>query len=266
MRARGEMWNLRVAPEDRLAARTADLLFLGGALFVLAVTAAFPEVLQDQGYHLFADRRVLLGVPNALDVLSNAAFAVVGAYGLSWALRPGAFADPRERPAWLVLFAAVGLTSLGSAYYHLAPSDARLVWDRLPMAAGFMALVAALLGERFGVAVGRHLLGRLVLAGIATVAYWDLTGNLLPYLIVQYGTMAAIPVILAGRPARAGPATPWVAALVLYAAAKILEANDAPVFIALGVSGHALKHLVAAAAIGVLALEVQRRGGKAPAP
>jgi hypothetical protein len=264
MRARSETWNLRVAPEDRPVARTADLLFLAGALLVLAITAVLPEVRQDQGYHVFADRRILLGVPNALDVLSNAAFAVVGAQGLSLALRPGAFADPRERPAWLVLFAAVGLTSLGSAYYHLAPSDARLVWDRLPMAAGFMALVAALLGERFGVAVGRHLLGRLVLAGIATVAYWDLTGNLLPYLLVQYGTMAAIPLMLAGRPARAGPATPWIAALVLYAAAKVLETNDGRVFLALGVSGHTLKHLVAAAAIGVLALEIRRRGRREP--
>jgi len=248
-----------------------DVAFALAVILVVSAAAIFPEVRQDPAYHRFADRRALWGIPNALDVLSNAGFLVVGALGLLAARRPGAVQDPRARAGWLVLFAAVAATSAGSAYYHLAPSDARLAWDRLPMSAGFMALVAVLLGERFGAAVGRHLLGRLVLGGVATVAWWDLGnsrpggGNLLPYLIVQYGSMAAIPVLLAGRPAAAGPRAPWVVALVLYAAAKGLEAEDRSIFALAGVSGHTLKHLVAAAAIGVLALELRRRSRAARA-
>jgi hypothetical protein len=244
----------------RATTHVVDLAVAIAALLVVAATLVLPAVPQPAVYHLFADRRTLLGIPNALDVLSNAAFAVVGGLGLRHALRRDAHADPRERTAWLVLFAAVALTSVGSAYYHLAPGDDRLAWDRYPMAAGFMAIAALLVGERFGPAVGRRLLPWLVAGGIATVAWWSLRGNLLPYLVVQYGTMAIIPVLLVGRPAGAAPRFPFVAALVLYALAKVLEAEDRPVFAAIGVSGHTLKHLVAAAAIGVLAVEIHRRG------
>jgi hypothetical protein len=244
----------------RAASHAVDLGVAVAALLVVVATLIFPAVPQPEGYWPFADQRTLLGTPNALDVLSNAAFAVVGAFGLWRTLRRDAHADARDRAAWLVLFGAVAATSVGSAYFHLAPSDGRLVWDRLPMAAGFMAIAALLVGERFGPAAGRRLLPWLVAGGIATVAWWSFRGNLLPYLVVQYGTMAIIPVLLVGRPHGAAPRLPFVAALVLYALAKVLEAEDRPVFAALGVSGHTLKHLVAAAAIGVLAVEIHRRG------
>ena len=238
----------------------------GGAVAVVVLAAAIlPAVTQDPAYHDFAERRLLLGIPNALDVLSNLAFTLAGALGLRAALRPGAFPDPRARPAWIVLFGAVLATSAGSVFYHLAPASPRLVWDRLPMAVGFAALVAALAGDRFGAAAGRRLLPRAVLAGLAAVGWWwlgdaDGRGNLLPYLAVQLGSLAAIPLLLVGRPRAAGPRAPWLAALGLYVLAKVLEDHDRAVLAALGVSGHTLKHLVAAGAIGVLAREVARRG------
>ena len=241
-----------------------DAGLVGAIALVALAAAALPPVLQDPAYHAFADRRALWRVPNALDVLSNVAFALVGARGLRAALRRGAFADPRARLPWIVLFTAVLATALGSAWYHLAPTSERLVWDRLPMAVGFMALVAALVGDRFGSAAGRRLLPRAVLAGVAAVGWWVLgeargQGNLLPYLVVQLGSLAAIPLLLAGRPRAAGPRGPWLVALGLYVVAKVLEHRDRAVLAAVGVSGHTLKHLVAAAAIGVLAREVSRR-------
>jgi hypothetical protein len=245
-----------------------DLAFAITVLVVLVATALLPVIPQPQAYHHFADRRRLVGIPNALDVLSNAGFAVVGLAGLRWA-RPAAFPDSRARPAWLVTFTAVAVTALGSAYYHLAPDDFRLTWDRLPMSVGFMSIAAILVGERFGALAGRRLLPRLVLAGVASVVWWDHGvrhggGNLFPYLVVQFGTMAALPLLLLGRrSAAAGPRAPFVAALVLYVVAKVLEDHDRAVFDTLGVSGHTLKHLVAAAAIGVLALEVRRRAAAA---
>lgn len=45
--------------------------------------------------------------------------------------------------ALAVLFAGVLLTSAGSTWYHLAPTNDSLVWDRLPMTLGFMGLFAA---------------------------------------------------------------------------------------------------------------------------
>ena len=266
-------WHGHAAPGRTAPGASWDLLLAVIAAVVALLSALLPSIPQDQAYHHFADGRTLLGIPNALDVLSNVAFAVVGAAGVAAALRRGAVPDRRARAAWLVLFGAVALTSAGSALYHLAPSDDGLVWDRIPMAIGFMALVAVLAGERFGVAVGRHLLPRLVFLGVASVAWWYLgtlggAGNLLPYLVVQFGALAAIPALLAGRHALPGPRAPWFAALALYVLAKALEVRDAAVLAVLGVSGHTLKHLVAAAAIGVLAAELWRRGnvaGKAPA-
>jgi hypothetical protein len=56
----------------------------------------------------------------------------------------------------------------------------------------------------------------------------------------------------------------WIVAAALYALAKVLEHFDDAIYsIGHFVSGHTLKHLVAAAAIGVLALEVWARGYRA---
>jgi hypothetical protein len=268
MGAISSTWRGHVASGRAAPGASWDLLLAVIAAVVALLAALLPSIPQDQAYHHFADGRTLLGIPNALDVLSNVAFAVVGAAGLAAALRRGAVPDRRARAAWLVLFGAVALTSAGSALYHLAPSDDGLVWDRIPMAIGFMALVAVLAGERFGAAVGRHLLPRLVLLGVASVAWWYLGavrggGNLLPYLVVQFGALAAIPALLAGRHALQDPRAPWFAALALYVLAKALEVRDAAVLAVLGVSGHTLKHLAAAAAIGVLAAELWRRGNVA---
>lgn len=251
----------RPAPGAGLAR---DGAFVAALAVAAALAALLPAVTQDPGYHRFIDRRLLAGVPNALNVLSNAAFALAGVAGLWWTLDPRALADRRARPAWLTLFGAVLATAAGSAWYHLEPDSARLVWDRLPMAVAFMALVAVLAGERFGAGAGRWLLPRLVLAGVASVWWWQAGdaaggGNLLPYAAVQGGALLAVPVLLVRRPREAGPRAPWLAALGLYVAAKVLEVEDAAVFAIAGVSGHTLKHLAAAAAIGVLALELRRR-------
>ncbi|MDM5181921.1 hypothetical protein PO883_32625 [Massilia sp. DJPM01] len=37
-------------------------------------------------------------------------------------------------------FLLIGLTAFGSSWYHLAPDDTRLVWDRLPIALACVSL------------------------------------------------------------------------------------------------------------------------------
>jgi hypothetical protein len=66
-----------------------------------------------------------------------------------------------------VLFCGLILTAAGSAYYHLAPDNARLVWDRLPMTMVFMSLVAAIVMERIDLRAGLVLLPILLLVGAA---------------------------------------------------------------------------------------------------
>ena len=60
------------------------LLALAAAAIVAALVS--PRVPQDPAYHLFADQRVIWGVPNFWNVVSNLPFMAAGLYGL-WAWR-----------------------------------------------------------------------------------------------------------------------------------------------------------------------------------
>src|SRR4051812_18029238 len=107
-------------------------------LFTLILIAAFllhGPVAQYAHYHQFADTRTLFGLPNAADVLSNLGFALVGLWGLLclWPKRRSA-ALAAGWPGYCLFLVTLILTAAGSSYYHLAPDDARLVWDRLPIA------------------------------------------------------------------------------------------------------------------------------------
>jgi len=207
-------------------------------------------------YHAFADDRTWLGLPNAANVLSNLPFLAVGAWAL-WQLRR-APATSTSLAAWRVFALALVLTAVGSSAYHWAPSNAGLVGDRLPIAWACAALVSAFLGERVGTpwSHARMLVATLVIATLA-VAFWWLTeragqGDLRLYLFVQFLPMLLVPLGLAlGLAATTPVATParaWWAVLGCYAAAKLLEMADRPLFAFLGgLSGHTLKHLVAAA-------------------
>jgi hypothetical protein len=230
-----------------------------------------PPVLQNQDYHLFADMRAFAGVVNAADTLSNLAFLLVGVLGLIFLQRERAaasserFATPREILPYWVFFAGVALTSAGSAWYHLAPDDARLVWDRLPMTIAFMSLMAAVVQERISVRLGGALLWPLVLLGLASVVYWRWSAlggfeNLRPYLAVQFGSIAVV--LAVSLLHRSRYTHGWVIFVLAaaYGVAKVTEVYDRQIFELGGwVSGHTLKHLAAAAGIYLLLRALQRR-------
>jgi hypothetical protein len=239
---------------------------LAGAVLLVMSRPPIPQALD---YHVMADERPLLGIPNSLNVLSNVPFAIVGLLGLAavfgWRGRPSPFADRWERWPYATLFAGVALTALGSSYYHLSPDNARLVWDRLPMAVGFMGLLTALLAERVNLTAGKWLFLPLLAAGAASVGYWywselRSTGDLRPYVLVQFGSLLVVVLILSLYPARYRGTAYLVAGLAAYAAAKGLEVADRSIF-ALGhvVSGHTLKHLAAAGGVLCLAEMLRAR-------
>jgi hypothetical protein len=233
------------------ARRVRPAIFIAVTAAAIAVTVCTKPFPQDPRYHLFVDDRTLLGIRNALDVLSNVGFVLAGVVGLTALRRRDAFIDGRERLPWLVLFAGVLLTSAGSAWYHLAPTNDSLVWDRLPMTLGFMGLLAALVAERVSVRWGVALLAPLVLLGAASVYYWIWTewqgrGDLRYYYLVQFYPLGAILLLLALYPARYTRGADLVVALAWYVAAKAAESHDGEIYRALGlVSGHTLKHVLA---------------------
>jgi hypothetical protein len=226
---------------------------------VTIVVLLIPPIPQNETYHHFADTRALGGAPNAFDVASNAFFLIVGLMGtrfvlsgLSAAHPVQRFLDPRERLPYLIFFAGVALTAFGSAYYHLHPDDARLVWDRLPMTLGFMSLLAATLNERISVKAGTLSLVPLLIFGIASVLYWNVTlarghGDLRPYVLAQFGSLLVLLLLVALFPPRYTRGADLIVSLLIYALAKMFEAADRPIFNLTGiVSGHTLKHITAA--------------------
>lgn len=117
-------------------------MFLALGIVLIVATCLAPRTPQPQSYHHFADRHAWLGIPNFGDVASNLPFAIIGAWGLLFLASGrsvGRFLQDCERIPYFFVFAGLLLTAFGSAYYHLAPDNNRLVWDRLPMTIVFMA-------------------------------------------------------------------------------------------------------------------------------
>jgi hypothetical protein len=217
---------------------------------------------QDPAYHRFTDTGAYFGIPNFWNVASNLPFLAAGALGF---LQSRRLASPDLATHYRVFCAAVALVAFGSAWYHLAPDNASLVWDRLPMTVAFMGLISAQLVDRISVRAGLLLLVPLLAVGAGSVLYWQATevagaGNVIPYGVLQGYSVVMLLVLALLFPSRytRGADLYWVFAA--YVAAKICEALDRPLFALGGVlSGHTLKHLAAAIAGVVVARMLWRR-------
>lgn len=215
-------------------------------------------VAQDRGYHVFADARTCLGLRNFGNVASNIAFLAVGVLGILWCCK-----SP-EAPAtrsWLVFFAGVALVFAGSGHYHAAPNDDTLVWDRLPMTIAFMGLFVALLSEHLASALERKLLLPALAVGIASVILWRVLGDLRMYIWVQLTPLLVIPYVVTVFPVRHSHGHYLLYGVGFYALAKIAEHFDYDIFLLTGnmISGHSLKHLLAAVAPLYVLLMLRRR-------
>lgn len=223
-------------------------------------------VAQIDGYHDFADQRSLFGIPHAANVLSNLGFALVGAWGAYHARRLRSLPPLRRGSSGYLLFLyALGLTALGSGWYHLAPDNARLFWDRVPIALASAGLVAAVHAQCSLREPPRDWTWALACAGVASVVWWAWTdrhgvGDLGPYLLVNLLPLLLIPLWLAIRGAPRADRHAFLLAIALYAAAKVAELQDREIYSLTGfVSGHTLKHLLATAAGAVIAARLVQR-------
>jgi hypothetical protein len=244
----------RAMPGDEMRSNTWRRGLLG-LMTAAAVAAAFSpdRIPQDPAYHKFADDSSLFGIPYFWNVATNLPFFFIGLIGLTWRTRLQVHALQTH---YVVFCIGVALVGLGSGYYHWAPSSPTLVWDRLPMTMAFMALFSAVIQDRVSARLGRILLWPLIIAGIATIAWWYWSelagrGDLRPYAVVQFLPMLLIPLmLLLFRGEGLRDAWLWVT-LAAYVLAKAAEYFDAATYSATGfLSGHSLKHLLAALAVG----------------
>lgn len=257
---------------------TEQAIGLLGALFLGClgmVMFGLDPIAQPLEYHQFADARACFGSANCGDVYSNLGFAFVGACGL-WVLnREKALFGPEDRvikALFLFFFFAVSAVSIGSAYYHVSPDNGRLFWDRLPITIAFLTLFPAILADRINGKAGVWAAALVIPAGIAALLYWVWTeaagaGDLRFYGLVQAYPLLCLVVVPWLFPTSRYSQTPYIYSMVgLYGVAKLLELFDERVLSITGqmISGHSLKHIVAAAACLIVVLMI-RAGARAPA-
>ena len=226
---------------------------LVAVLLLLAVAIFAPSVAQPVHQHAFADPRGWGHLPCALNVLSNLPFALWGAAGLGLLAWQRAMAPPatlisvaQSRLA-VLFFAGLLLTAAASGIYHWRPDDAGLVIDRLGMVVAFAGLLGLAAADRASPRAGVWLAAAVLLLGPLSVWTWSVTGNVLPWVVVQFGGMLLVLALACLKPLPGALAVRWGVVIMIYAAAKLFEMTDEAVYAATSqfISGHSLKHVVA---------------------
>jgi hypothetical protein len=228
-----------------------EISFLTGLIILILLAIFLPSIEQNQNYHNFADQRVLFGVNNAFDTLSNLAFIIVGALGLVNFYNNQYIKISNSFSVILNLFfISIILTGLGSSFYHLSPNDFTLVFDRLAMSLVFASILAMLAYLKISPRFGLHTLAELLILAPLTVLIWNYNGNLTPYVVLQFGgIILVILTLLLTKTRMQGPC--FTSLIILYGAAKLVEFYDEKIFNLSQnlISGHTLKHLIAALAV-----------------
>jgi hypothetical protein len=244
-----------------MSARTGrwrEWTLLAVVLAPLASILSRSPIPQDLAFHALADDRPWLGIPNFQNVASNLPFLLIGAAGLLLCAGRGAGGATRS---WAVFFLGVALAFFGSAWYHWNPNNETLVWDRLPIVLAFMALFSALVSEHLGAGFERWVLAPAVAVGIASVVWWDYADDLRVYIWCQAAPILAIVFVLIAYRGRYTHRAYLACALAAYLLAKVAEFQDREVFAltSQAMSGHTLKHLLAALAIFFIYLMLRQR-------
>jgi len=227
-------------------------------MFLLLLFAS--PITLPEDYHNFADQRSLFLIPNFLDVVSNVPFAVLGIYGVCYLARNKRGTYSRDfitKLPFLGFFLAIIFVMLGSGYYHWAPADGPLLYDRVPIVIAFMCLFSGFISDRLN-SVSFVLYGMpcLIVFSLGTLG-WDLFhaakgGDLRFYLFVQVCPIVILPIICRLYPrARLTTEKHLWQMISWYVLAKFFEYFDSHIFrLTLEtLSGHTLKHLAASMAV-----------------
>ncbi len=249
-------------------------------IVAVAGLLAYGPIPQLPNYHAFADRREVLGVPHWGDVISNAGFAFVGIWGLRVLLARRLDCGRASPPGYGLLFLSLFLTAIGSSFYHWAPDNDRLVWDRLPIALACAGLLVAVRTESKPKTNEVLWSLGLAMAAVASVFWWQVTeatgqGDLRPYLLLQGLPLVLVPLWQANADAPRPTRVAFGIAILFYVFAKLAELSDHAIYAPLGiVSGHTIKHLLATMSSAILVAQLAWRGrwqvaetpGMTPAP
>ncbi|VAW65569.1 hypothetical protein MNBD_GAMMA11-2855 [hydrothermal vent metagenome] len=227
---------------------------------------SLPPIAQITSYHTFSDQRTILNISNFYNVLSNLPFLIVGLYGLySLLISRKLYCADEFKIAYILFFTGVTLVSAGSVYYHLMPDNQTLIWDRIPIAITIMALLSIVISEFISLRIARWLLFPLIITGILSVYYWQLsessgTGDLRAYILVQALAALLTTVIILNFKSKYTSSMGYWWVLISYALSKFLEYFDEEIHLFTGfISGHSLKHIIIAAGVYLLIVYYKNR-------
>jgi len=225
-----------------------------------------PAIPQDITYHQFADQRTIFGIPHFLNVVSNIPYLLFGLIGYYLLIKESQLAIMLSlKHAYKFFFVGVSLICFGSGYYHLNPSNATLLWDRLPMTLAFMSFFTVIVGEYIHEKTARQLLYPLLITGLLSVIYWYWSetigqGDLRFYILVQFLPIILMPIILWLFSTHFSHGHYYWLIIACYVLAKIFELADQLVFETLVfISGHSIKHLISAIAPYLFYLALKNR-------
>lgn len=235
---------------------------------VIIVCFLIDPIAQDLNYHNFSDIKGFSYLPNALNVLSNIPFILVGTIGLIAMNKQGKHSLnilSSNKLSYFFLFLGSVLVGFGSGYYHFNPSNETLVWDRIPMTIAFMGLYSIIISEFVSEKVGRLSLIPLIILGVFSVLYWWFTeaggaGDLRFYAIVQFVPILIIPLMLIFYRSTFNDTNGYWILILTYVGAKVFETFDHQIHGYMGViSGHSIKHIVPALGLYYLIIRYKKR-------
>lgn len=245
--------------KDMKNKRTGSIVIFLVSIFAVLIVLSLDPIAQDIEYHNFNDQRALFGVPNFWNVISNLPFLIVGGMGVYSIYFSHKIKFLSEmKIAYILFFSGVSIVAIGSSYYHLWPSNSSLVFDRLPMTIAFMSLFSIVIAELASLKLGKLLFWPLILFGLYSVLYWYSTenegrGDLRLYILVQFLPVILISLMLLFFKATFTNVSGYWKLLGVYVFAKILEHYDSQIHNTLVfISGHSIKHVVAAFGIYLL--------------
>ncbi len=218
-------------------------------ILVIEVICCFwmDPISQNLEYHNFADKRGLLGIQNFGDVLSNIPFLLVGYLGLKHMKQH--YQNVPAASSWTMVFLGILLVCPGSMFYHLNPNNFTLIWDRLPMTIGFMAITTALLAHKSSRKTEHLILFSLIIIGLLSIWYWASFDDLRPYFMVQLTPIILVPLFAFTESSMKSIRHFLLGAFIFYFLAKVTEKYDSHIFDVFILSGHTLKHLLAGVAV-----------------
>ncbi|MDO6706827.1 hypothetical protein [Photobacterium sp. 1_MG-2023] len=250
----------------------AILLIASASLILLLVLLQSPVLLPPDVDTVTSSRQISDMHPLHV-IVTSLPLAIVGFMGIRMLSQiPKKQADrvvePEIATAYFLFFQALLATSLGAAYYDLLPTPFGLMLDRIPGAIALVSLYCIVLSEYVRPALGTKLLFPLNVYAVFSVTYWywmtttaSGTAALSAYMLVQLLPILHLPLILLLYEGRGPDRRYYLATFVCYGLAAGAEYLDAGIWdMTEGViSGHCVKHLLAACAGGWVYLMLRQR-------